>query len=53
MRIASSTKAGLVSVIFTLIGQSASASTWNVFNAAFNEDAIFFFDADSVLKHGE
>lgn len=36
------------------LSQPASASTWNTFAVAFNADhALYFFDADSVVKDGD
>jgi hypothetical protein len=37
-----------------LASSSGLASTWNTFAEAFNEEtALFFFDADTVLKQGD
>jgi hypothetical protein len=36
-----------------LASSSGLASTWNVFTSAINDDAVFFFDADTVVKQGD
>jgi hypothetical protein len=37
-----------------LASASCPASTWNTFTQAYNEEtALFFFDADTVLKQGD
>ncbi len=36
-----------------VLGGSAGAASWNAFNLALNEDfALYFFDADTVVKQG-
>jgi hypothetical protein len=38
----------------TALGATATASTWNSFRRAYNSDiALYFFDADTVVKQGE
>lgn len=36
-----------------LVINPATASTWNVFNHAFNDDTLFYFDADTVQKQSD
>ena len=46
-------KSALLGMAIVVAG-SAGASTWNAFNWALNEDfALYFFDADTVVKQGE
>ena len=45
---------GALVVALAIFGSSsADASTWNVFNHAFNGDVVFYFDADTTVKSGD
>lgn len=45
---------GSLFVALALLGSSsASASTWNVFKYAYNDDTVYYFDADTVVKSGD
>jgi len=36
-----------------LAATSSTAATWNVFHKAYNDELMFFFDADTVVKKGD
>lgn len=42
----------VIVVILLLEVSTAAAASWNVFNHAFNDKSIYFFDADTVIKKG-
>ena len=43
-----------VCFVMSLLSSHAIASNWNTFAQAYNVDsALFFFDADTVLKQGD
>jgi hypothetical protein len=42
-----------VVLTFLMVGVSpATAATWNVFNYAYNDRSVFFFDADTIINKG-
>ena len=39
--------------ILVLATAQVEAATWNTFSQAYNEESLFFFDADTVIKAGD
>lgn len=40
-------------VALILASSMSTASTWNTYSRAYNDESIFFFDADTVSRSGE